>query len=80
MTIVKDITTGALNLLVRFRTEWDNEWTTAEVWLAPSPDATHKLRIRFEGGTLQVQFKQKVNNEHDADWTPIQWVTPENLG
>ena len=57
MTRVKDITAGALNWLVRFRTERDAEWVTAEVWIAPSPDATYKLRVRFDGGTLEVQFK-----------------------
>ena len=70
---VKDITVGALNLLVRFRTEWDNEWTTAEVWITPSPDATYKLRVRFDGGTLKVQFKRKVSDGHSADWSPFIW-------
>ena len=75
--IVKDITAGALNLLVRFRTEWDDEWATADTWIAPSPDATYKLRVRFDGGTLEVQFKLKDRDGHSADWTRIYLVTPE---
>ena len=77
MTRVKGITAGALNWLVRFRTEWDAEWVTAKVWIAPSPDATYKLRVRFDGGTLEVQFKLKGSDGHSADWSPIHLVTPE---